>query len=145
MYRELLVGRHVSRPGFEEFRRTVLEAVGGFAPAQQEPAPVRPAAFQYALRVFGVKRPGVWSAVLDLPPVEKQRGEHGQAAPWLGAAQAPGRTIGLEKGVSSTSYDTSWCDIATMGITNQVRQPLAFGGARVATWQAASITPPRAQ
>ncbi len=31
------------------------------------------AAFQYALRVFGVKRPGVWSAVLDLPPVEKQR------------------------------------------------------------------------
>jgi hypothetical protein len=30
------------------------------------------AAFQYALRVFGVKRPGVWSAVLDLPPREKQ-------------------------------------------------------------------------
>jgi len=31
------------------------------------------AAFQYALRVFGVKRPGVWSAVLDLPPAKKQR------------------------------------------------------------------------
>jgi hypothetical protein len=31
------------------------------------------AAFQYALRVFGVKRSGVWSAVLDLPPVDKQR------------------------------------------------------------------------
>lgn len=30
-------------------------------------------AFQYALRVFGVKRPGIWSAVLDLPPGEKQR------------------------------------------------------------------------
>jgi hypothetical protein len=30
-------------------------------------------AFQYALRVFGVKRPGIWSAVLDLPPLEKPR------------------------------------------------------------------------
>lgn len=31
------------------------------------------AAFQYALRVFGVRRPGVWSAVLDLPPAGKPR------------------------------------------------------------------------
>lgn len=28
-------------------------------------------AFQYAQRVFGVRRPGVWSAVLDLPPGDK--------------------------------------------------------------------------
>jgi hypothetical protein len=31
------------------------------------------AAFQYALRIFGMKRSDVWSAVLDLPPVDKQR------------------------------------------------------------------------
>jgi TIR domain len=31
------------------------------------------AAFQYAQRVFGLRRKGVWSAVLDLPPAQKQR------------------------------------------------------------------------
>ena len=35
------------------------------------PASSVTAAFQYALRVFGVKRSGVWSVVLELPPADK--------------------------------------------------------------------------
>ena len=41
--------------------------------------------------------------------------------------------------VSSAGYCASRRDIAIMAITSQVRQPLAFGEAFVADWQAAGL------
>lgn len=41
--------------------------------------------------------------------------------------------------VSSSSYNASRRDIVIMAITSQVRQPLAFGEALVADWQAAGL------
>ena len=41
--------------------------------------------------------------------------------------------------VSTSSYNASRRDIVIMAITSQVRQPLAFGEAMVADWQAAGL------
>ena len=41
--------------------------------------------------------------------------------------------------VSSASYNASRRDIIIMAITSQVRQPLAFGEAMVADWQAVGL------
>ncbi len=41
--------------------------------------------------------------------------------------------------VSNLSYNTSRRDIVIMAITSRVRQPLAFGEAMVANWQAAGL------
>jgi mRNA interferase MazF len=41
--------------------------------------------------------------------------------------------------VSSTSYNTRRRDIVIMAITSQVRQPLGYGEATVADWQAAGL------
>lgn len=41
--------------------------------------------------------------------------------------------------VSSAGYNTNRRDIVIMAITSQVRQPLAFGEAMVADWQAAGL------
>jgi len=41
--------------------------------------------------------------------------------------------------VSSSSYNTNRRDIVIMAITSQVRQPLAYGEAMVADWQATGL------
>ncbi len=41
--------------------------------------------------------------------------------------------------VSSHGYNTSRRDIVIMAITSQVRQPLAYGEAMIANWQAAGL------
>ena len=41
--------------------------------------------------------------------------------------------------VSSTGYNVNRRDIVIMAITSHVRQPLAFGEAMVADWQAAGL------
>ena len=41
--------------------------------------------------------------------------------------------------VSSAGYNANRRDIVIMAITSQVRQPLAFGEAMVADWQAAGL------
>ncbi|MCE2949051.1 MAG: type II toxin-antitoxin system PemK/MazF family toxin [bacterium] len=44
--------------------------------------------------------------------------------------------------VSSDSYQANRRDIVIMAITSQVRQPLGFGEAMVAGWQAAGLIKP---
>lgn len=41
--------------------------------------------------------------------------------------------------VSSHGYNTNRPDIVIMAITSQVRQPLAYGEAMIANWQAAGL------
>ena len=41
--------------------------------------------------------------------------------------------------VSSHDYNTNRPDIVIMAITSQVRQPLAYGEAMIANWQAAGL------
>ena len=41
--------------------------------------------------------------------------------------------------VSSSSYNVARRDLVIMAITGQVRQPLAFGEAMIADWQAAGL------
>lgn len=44
--------------------------------------------------------------------------------------------------VSSSGYNTNRRDLVIMAITSQVRQPLGFGEALVADWQAAGLIKP---
>lgn len=44
--------------------------------------------------------------------------------------------------VSSSGYNASRRDLVIMAITSQVRQPLGFGEAHVADWQAAGLIKP---
>lgn len=44
--------------------------------------------------------------------------------------------------VSGSSYNTSRRDLIIMAITSQMRQPLGFGEAFVADWQAAGLIKP---
>lgn len=44
--------------------------------------------------------------------------------------------------VSSSGYNASRRDLVIMAITSQVRQPLGFGEAHIADWQAAGLIKP---
>ncbi len=44
--------------------------------------------------------------------------------------------------VSSSGYNTHRRDLVIMAITSQIRQPLSFGEALVADWQAAGLIKP---
>lgn len=44
--------------------------------------------------------------------------------------------------ISSNSYNTTRRDLVIMAITSQVRQPLGFGEALLADWQAAGLIKP---